>query len=236
MLIKFQATRLFLMKILTFDTSNSTISVAICEGKTLLACQEELRPSMQAERLVPMIAEILASCQLSYQQIDYLGVINGPGSFTGVRIGLAAAQGIVLATNIIGAAVTNFELIHYRARQQVCSYDKIMVIIDAYRRQLYCQIFDQAGNSTTPLLVDYHSVIAWLKRQTGQIICAGSGAAVIYQQIKHCCHINILPRLSRVKALYIGRYLYGQIITKMPLKALSPLYIRPPDAKIPKIS
>lgn len=220
------------MKILAFDTSNNTASVAISEGQNILAYNEELRPSMQAERLLPMIEDTLAYSGLSYQQIDYLGVINGPGSFTGIRIGLAAAQGILLPTKIKGTAVTTFEMAYFRACMQVKIYHKIIVIINAYRAQLYTQIFDRGGNSSKALLIDCNAMIELLSKENYPITLVGNGIEIIYDQIKHLPNIIVLPRFTKVKALHICRYIDNKILKGSPLSPLEALYIRPADAKI----
>ena len=220
------------MKILAFDTSNNTASVAISEGQNILAYQEEQRPSMQAECLIPMIEHTLAYSGLSYQQIDYLGVINGPGSFTGIRIGLAAAQGILLSTKIKGTVVTNFEMAYFRTCAQVKNFNKIIVIINAYREQLYTQTFDREGNSSAAQLIDCSLLIELLTKENSSITLVGSGIEVIYNQIKHLPNITILPRFSRIKALHICRYIDDKILKSGALRPLEPLYIRSADAKI----
>lgn len=89
------------MKILAFDTANNTASVALSDNDNILAYAEELRPSMQAENLMPMIEQVMKAAQCSYDELDYLAVTNGPGSFTGIRIGLAVAKGILFAKRIL---------------------------------------------------------------------------------------------------------------------------------------
>ena len=81
-------------RILAFDVSNNSCSVAISAGQEILAYREDLRPSMQAEILILLIERALQSINYDYKDIDYLALTNGPGSFTGIRIGLATAEGI----------------------------------------------------------------------------------------------------------------------------------------------
>ena len=73
-------------RILAFDVSNNNCSVAISAGQEILAYEEDLRPSMQAEILILLIERALQSINYDYQDIDYLALTNGPGSFTGIRI------------------------------------------------------------------------------------------------------------------------------------------------------
>ena len=94
-------------KILCFDVSNNSCSVAVSFGQEIISFEQELRPSMQAERLIVMIQSVLINACLKYQDLDYMAVTVGPGSFTGVRIGLASAKGIIHATNIKAIGITN---------------------------------------------------------------------------------------------------------------------------------
>jgi len=228
------------MKILAFDTANNTASVALSEGINIIAYIEELRPSMQAENLMPMIEEVMKVGKCSYDELDYLAVTNGPGSFTGIRIGLAAAKGILFAKkNIKGVAVSNFEYAYFRAIGQVKNYDKIYVFLNAYRSQLYLQIFDKSGKTKEPLLIDFDYAIKILQNEKGNIACCGSGLEFIYPQIIHLRNIIILPRFARVKAFIVCRYIASLLASKVANKAelntaIEPLYIRPPDAKISK--
>lgn len=219
------------MKILAFDTSLGSTSVAISEGQNILAYAEDNNVSVQAERLIPMIEQVLADACLSYKEIDYLGVINGPGSFTGIRIALAAAQGIIFSMNITGCAVTNCDIANYRARLQVKQADKIVVFLNASRGQLYTQIFNSHDNSClAPILVDIADATKILDQLNGQIICTGNGIPFIYTQLQTHDNILVLPRFSKIRAFHICRYVDLLIKCKLPLSPIKPLYIRPPDA------
>ncbi|HJD65059.1 MAG TPA: tRNA (adenosine(37)-N6)-threonylcarbamoyltransferase complex dimerization subunit type 1 TsaB [Rickettsia endosymbiont of Diachasma alloeum] len=226
------------MKILAFDTANNTTSVALSDNDNILAYAEELRPSMQAEKLMPMIEQVMKASQCLYDELDYLAVTNGPGSFTGIRIGLACAKGILFSKeNIKGVAVSNFEHAYFRAIGQVKDYDKIYVFLNAYRSQLYLKIFDKSGKANEPLLIDFDYAIELLKNEKGNIICCGSGLEFIYTQVKNLPNIIILPRFARVKAFIICRYVASLLANSAELNsAIEPLYIRPPDAKISTIN
>ncbi|AFC72566.1 putative glycoprotein endopeptidase [Rickettsia rhipicephali str. 3-7-female6-CWPP] len=222
------------MKILAFDTANNTASVAISENENILACIEELRPSMQAENLMQMIEDVMKSAKCSYDDLDYLAVTNGPGSFTGIRIGLASAKGILFSKeNIKAVAVSNFEYAYFRAITQVKDYDKIYVFLNAYRSQLYMQVFHKSGKIEEPLLIDFKYAIKLLTNEKGNIVCCGSGLEFIYHQIMHLPNIITLPRFARVKAWVTCRYIASRLSSDIKLNSsIEPLYIRPPDAKI----
>ncbi|MCC8369336.1 MAG: tRNA (adenosine(37)-N6)-threonylcarbamoyltransferase complex dimerization subunit type 1 TsaB [Rickettsia endosymbiont of Oxypoda opaca] len=221
------------MKILAFDTANNSASVALSENENILAYQEELSPSKQAEAILPMIEKVLESGKCKYEDIDYLAVTNGPGSFTGIRIGLAVAKAILFATKIKGLAVSNFEFAYFRAIEQVKDYDKIYIFLNAYRGQLYSQIFNKMGEASKPTLIDYDFAINLLAQEKGNIVCAGSGVEFIYPQIKHLPNLVILPRFARVKASIICKYVAAKLNAGQDINdSIEPLYIRLPDAKI----
>lgn len=220
------------MKILAFDASTGSTSVAISEGQNILAYTEDNNISVQAERLVPMIEETLAKANLSYRNIDYLSVINGPGSFTGIRIALATAQGILLGAGMTGSAVTNFEIAAYRARLQVKEASQVAVFLNAFRGQLYVQVFDSNGSAQAPELVNISDASEIIGKLKGEIICTGGGIPHIYDQLKSHDKLLILPRFSKIRAFHICRYINLAIENKLNLNAIEPLYIRPPDAVV----
>lgn len=221
------------MKILALDTSNNTSSVAISEDANILSYIEELRPSMQAESIINMIESALNESRLSYNEMDYLGVTKGPGSFTGIRIGLATAKGIALGTKINTIPVSNFEISHFRAIGQVRNYNKFFIMINAYRNQLYIQDFSKDGASGEPTLINSNIVTEILEKEKTEVVCAGSGIEVIYQRIKHLPHLTILPRFPKIRAIDICKYISNKEADLTP-QNIEPLYIRQADAKIPK--
>ena len=222
-------------KILCFDVSSNSCSVAIAEGQNILFFEQEMRPSMQAESLMVIIERALKSTGKLYKDLDYLAVTVGPGSFTGIRIGLAVAKGILYASNIQGIAINNFESAYYRMRMQIKEYDTAFVILNAYRNQVYVQQFMQNGTKTTPLLINNIDIIDLLKQTKGNTICTGSGVPIIYPELKNLDHLTILPRFPIIRAIHVAR-LADDKINKGDIASIEPLYIRPPDAVIPKIS
>ncbi|XVN43011.1 MAG: tRNA (adenosine(37)-N6)-threonylcarbamoyltransferase complex dimerization subunit type 1 TsaB [Candidatus Rickettsia vulgarisii] len=221
------------MKILAFDTANNSASVAISENETILAYIEELRPSMQAENIVPMIEEALRTAKLSYNDLDYLTVTNGPGSFTGIRIGLSVAKALVFSTNIKAAPISNFEFAYFRANAQVKNYDKIFVFLNAYRGQLYSQVFDRNDVISDPLLVNYEQALELMNQESGIKVCAGSGVEPIYDLVKNKKDLIILPRSAKVKAFRMCWYIASKLAKKQNIvHNIEPLYIRPADAKV----
>ena len=217
-------------KILCFDVSGNSTSVAINIGQEVIAFEQELRAHMQAERLIVIIENVLLSAHLKYKDIDYLAVTTGPGSFTGVRIGLAAAYGIAYASGIKSIGITNFEAAYYRLKRQVTKFDYAFIILDAYRNQQYVQIFGNNGYKSDPILADNDKIKAIIDSYAGVKVCTGSGTAAIYNEIKNSSDLLILPRFKTIKAHIIARLADDMINQGILSAAMEPLYIRPPDA------
>ncbi len=219
-------------KILAFDSSNNSCSVAISFGQDTMFFEQEMRPSMQAERIMVMIENALKTTGIDYRDLTHLAVTIGPGSFTGIRIGLAVAEGITYATGITGIGITNFETALYRLMQQVKLFDYAIIILEAYRNQQYVQIFDKNSKSiASPLLANNDEITSLISSLSGIKALAGSGLASVYTQIKEIDDIMILPRFKTIKALHIARHA-DDIINNGATKPLAPLYIRPPDVSM----
>jgi tRNA threonylcarbamoyladenosine biosynthesis protein TsaB len=95
------------MRVLAIETSTSLASVALVEGGRLVLARSHARPKQSAEHLLPMIAELLAEAAWQRSDIERLGVSVGPGSFTGLRVGIACAQGLALGLGVPLLGVTS---------------------------------------------------------------------------------------------------------------------------------
>ena len=117
--------------ILAVDTSTEACSVALQIGDKTIAKFAD-QPRSHSRLLMPMVQQVLAEAQIKVNQLDAIGVSIGPGSFTGLRIGFAAVQGMAYGADIPVAPVSTLELIvaTYR-RQQNAQSGEIMALLDA---------------------------------------------------------------------------------------------------------
>lgn len=217
------------MYILAFDTSYGKCSVALSKNDMLIEQISIFEDSVQAEKLVPTIEQILSNNNLNYQNIDYIATTTGPGSFTGIRIGLATARALSLASNIKPIAMTSFDLINFRINEHFKNYDYSIAVINAYRNQCYYLITDTKNKKvTTPLLIENKDFNQVINNLNGNIVISGS--ALINLPLRS--DITYLPRFPYPEARIMCRLAYTLISTKSYNSTLEPLYIRPPDAKI----
>lgn len=135
------------MLILAFDTTFDTCGVAVIKNEQILA--ESLCPMLfgQAEALIPNICSCLKKANLSFNDLNLIAVSSGPGSFTGIRVGLAAARALALALNIPCVGVQN-PLIMLNSIKNLQKCQEILVVLETKRDDFYFQIFD---NNFLPL-------------------------------------------------------------------------------------
>lgn len=134
--------------LLAIDTAGPRLQLALLRGDDADTLVEDM-PTGQAERLFPAIAELLARRGVEYADLTRLAVTTGPGSFTGVRIGLSAARGLGLALGIPVIGVPTLLAVSLAAE---C--DALAVILDARRGEAYAQLFSGPGIAVgEPLLV-----------------------------------------------------------------------------------
>src|SRR5262249_42516725 len=97
------------MEILAFRTSPGGRSAAVLSGGRVLSSESAAMLRGQAEHLVPMIAHVMSAAGFNFGGLDLIAVTLGPGAFTGVRIGIATAQGLALATGLPALGLDSFE-------------------------------------------------------------------------------------------------------------------------------
>lgn len=146
--------------ILAFDTSAALCAAALLRGGRIVASVTEPMAKGQAERLMPMLAEVLAGAGVGWADLDAVAVGIGPGNFTGVRISVAAARGIALAAGIPAIGVSTLEALAEGAPRPVTA------VADARRGAFYVQGF---GPDRAPALVEALPEGPWVGEVAGAI-------------------------------------------------------------------
>ena len=136
------------MKILALDSATAACSAAVWVGAGVVARRYESMSRGHAVRLMPMVRDVMGESGLAFGEIDYIATTTGPGGFTGLRIGLAAARAIGLAANIPVIGYTTFEVVARSPRTRSASLP-LLVVMDAKRADYYFQLFDSDGATLT---------------------------------------------------------------------------------------
>lgn len=135
--------------LLYLETSSKNCSVGISRNGSLLALEELSEASFShAEKLHPFINDVLEKAALTMNDLSGVVVGKGPGSYTGLRIGVAAAKGLCLALQIPLVAIGSLETLAEAVRSQ--ALDFIIPLIDARRMEVYTAVFDAKGQQIRP--------------------------------------------------------------------------------------
>jgi len=131
------------MRLLAIDTACASCSAAVWLDGAVVSSRMRLMERGQAEALMPMVAEVMREARLDFSALDLIAVTIGPGSFTGLRTGLAAARGLALARSLPVIGVTTTESIALAAYRQAAAGNRrpITVVLNSRRKDLYVEEF-----------------------------------------------------------------------------------------------
>lgn len=226
------------MKILALDTALDACSVAVVDGSNILAEQHEERARGHAERLIPMIKDLLNTASISFDELDLVAVSVGPGTFTGLRIGLAAARGISLASSTPCLGITTLETLAASVTSELAKGRPIVVVVDARRKEVYFQTFNFSEASKFPLPTDAPRAIPLSDVKsslpTEPFVLIGSGAQLILDldSIENV-HAEILSISPNPKAHLLAAIAQQRGLPTAGGQPPAPVYLRAPDAKLP---
>ena len=212
------------MNVLAFDTCFAACSVAVQRGDVITSRWEAMAQG-HAERLIPMIAETMVEAGLSFEDLDRIGVTTGPGSFSGTRIGVAAARAFALSHHLPLVALPPLALMARQAGELVGGERPILVVVDVRRGEVYAQLFEAGGlNAVSGPQLLSAAAGAEIAR-THRAMVVGSGAESIAALAPECpaAHPDLLPD---------ARYAVTLVsLSAATTASVAPLYLRPPDAK-----
>jgi len=147
--------------ILLIETATSACSIGLIVGEKLVAQRESFDQRSHAGQITSFIDEVMKQCQLPFSQLDALAVSKGPGSYTGLRIGVSTAKGICYATDkpliSIGTLTAMAQGIASQKADLFAEGDLLCPMIDARRMEVYAAVFDLAGkklHDTKAVVVD----------------------------------------------------------------------------------
>ena len=221
------------MNVLAFDTCFAAVSAAVrwrsARGEWLLREAYEPLTTGHAERLLPIIDSVMTGAGLNYSQLDRIAVTLGPGGFTGLRAGIAAARALALAIDRPVVGLSSLAIMAERAnfilgvRRAV---RPMIVAVDARRGGLYVQTFgENAGDAlSNAQLLTPEAAAAQLP--AGPTLIVGSGAAALQKASGRTDAEALLPELQP-HAHQLA--LLAPVLT--PLMRVTPNYLRAADAK-----
>jgi len=162
--------------ILNLETATTNCSVSIAKDGKLLAVKEYNTPSYShSEQLHIFIQEVLKKASFTVNDLDAVAVSKGPGSYTGLRIGVSAAKGLCFALNVPLIAIPT--LSNMAEQVKVLEMDYIIPVLDARRMEVYSAVFDNSLSQvreTRAEIIDQDSFQEYISK--GKVLVVGSGA------------------------------------------------------------
>jgi tRNA threonylcarbamoyladenosine biosynthesis protein TsaB len=190
------------------------------------------------EALFPMIDRVMAEAGLAPAQLDAVAVATGPGGFTGIRVGLAAAHGIALAVGVRLIGVTSFAAVAARIADTGAETagEALLVALDSRRADLYVQLFARDGAS--PLAAPQALLAGQLKDHVARLdlrslLIAGDAAAAAATALGGRLRCAVAQE-SAPDAQGVAAAALAEIYSDAMVGPVRPLYLRPPDVTLPK--
>lgn len=183
------------MRILAFESSAKAASVALMQDGVLLAESFQNNGKTHSATLMPMAQQVLSDCGLTAAELDAVAVAKGPGSFTGVRIGVAAAKGLAWGAEKPVCGVSTLEAM---ATQLSMQAGIICPVMDARRGQVYNALFQSDGKTLTRLTSDRAISLEDLKKDLEKaektIFLVGDGTKLCYNTLSEALpHLTLPP-------------------------------------------
>ena len=199
------------MNFLVFDTSCDNLTIALKKGNELFGYKSEQNRKGHSTILLPEINQLLQKAELSLSDIDYFGAVVGPGSFTGIRIGVSTAKALCFAYGKPCLAITSFDTLAYNEKQ-----GKVLAIIDAKHNGFYVCGYEGGKVSLAPEYVMRERLLTLLEEYVG--VCATAIDGVEVKIVSTCQGlINAIEEKQSE-------------ISKDP-EMLNPLYVRKSQAE-----
>lgn len=227
------------MKMLAIDTSSLVATVAVMSGEKLLGEYTINSPMTHSQKLMPIIEELLSTLDLSMEDIDIIGVSRGPGSFTGIRIGISTAKGLAHPRNIPIMGVSSLEAMSYNLLY--CSHI-ICPIMDARRNQVYTGIYKWVDHKLETILYEAPLSITELmdnlKKSEEKVIFLGDGVEKYKDEIIDALgdrvvfapkYIN-MQRASSVAQLAFDK-MFKEELKPKSYHDITPVYLRKSEAE-----
>jgi tRNA threonylcarbamoyladenosine biosynthesis protein TsaB len=220
------------MNVLAFETCMAACSAALLPGGQdgRLFRRFEQMERGHSEAIFRMISAVMDEAGIGFADLTTIAVTSGPGSFTGVRAGIAAARGLALGCGAVVVAATSLEVMAMGCVEQLAEAERrggFLVAHDARRGELYVQLFATDGQAlSAPSLATVREAALMARASR---LAVGSGAALVADEAGHSGDTvraalpALLPDARHLARLATGLKPHG--------KPVSPLYLRAPDAK-----
>jgi len=225
------------MKVLGIDTSTLASSVAVVEDNRLICEYTINTKKTHSQKLMPMIENMLSISDLDINDMDMIAICEGPGSFTGLRIGMATAKAISHVNNLPIVSVNSLEIL--AANMNLCD-KKICSILDAQKTQVYTGQYKYENNELVEIkpidVVEIDELIEGLVNSNEEWIIVGEAVYKYEDKIKNKNNLHIPSsshNVNKASSLcVIASQKYNKNLNINDCYNVNPLYIRKSQAEV----
>jgi tRNA threonylcarbamoyladenosine biosynthesis protein TsaB len=217
-------------RILAFDTAGPVVGVALLSGDVIRTRTERSVRGAES-RLVPWMLALLEEAGHELSELDGIAVANGPGAFTGLRVGLATAIGIAISSDKLLYPCSSLRSRAERARQ--VNGGAVLATLDARKLRVYAALYDPNGELTcSPGDVPPEVAASWASPGT---LVTGEGA-LAYRDAFEAAGLMVDPLAEEVAVGSLARLAAAALGSDgwVDPAEVAPVYLRPPDAQKPK--
>jgi tRNA threonylcarbamoyladenosine biosynthesis protein TsaB len=212
------------MRLLAIDTAAEACSVGVVAGDNPVI-RSEIVGRGHAEILMGLVEEAMAEAGLGFTDLDRIAVTVGPGSFTGLRVGIAAARGFALVTGKQAVGVGALA-VHAEHARLLYGPHVVLAVLAAGRGELYGALYSADGTEIEPPQVASAQVLA--AKVKGGAMIAGSGSDLVVAALPMDVTVHVAHRDASVDVAALCKLAAA---SPQPTSSPRPLYLRPPDAK-----
>lgn len=220
---------------LALETSADVCAAAlVADGEVLGVRQVEMSRG-HAEALVPMVQELARAEDVALTALDLIGVTRGPGSFTGVRTGIAAARGFAIASGAPAVGVSSLQAVARGAAGDLLAPSPILCVLDTRRADYFAQTFDKTGVATREPAVMGAQDLFRLVGSMQPVLAGNAVARLVADYEGDPDTFQRAPGAGNPDPVDVAA-IAETILRKegVALDTLSPLYLRAPEAKLPR--
>jgi len=220
--------------ILAFDTTTSGISIALNKNGDNLCIYNNSQQANHCQQLIVEIENILNQNNIWYQDLDLITVTNGPGSFTGSRIGLTVAKTIKLSTNAPLILLNCCEVIAYQNWHKLNNnLTKMLVVLDARAQEIFYCYYDYSEslilNQNEPKIINITDIEQIIISQ--QILLSGSATSIVGEHLvkKNITNFIATQDNADINAIDIAKLALEKFNSEIKSTNLNPIYLRQPN-------
>lgn len=222
--------------LLAIETTTEICSVALGNNEQCIALVESDKENSHAEKIMLFVDEVLQQTELKPSALEAVIISEGPGSYTGLRIGVSSAKGLCYALNIPLIAVSTLQSMAWGAKEQFSNYNQYCPMIDARRMEVYSAVYDsqwQTIQTPANVIIDENAYLEYLEQ--GIVVFSGNAVEKTMPILNQ--HSNAVFSPTKTSSRYLLEIGYGKYLQKefVDTAYFEPFYLKEFQSTKPRV-